>query len=343
MQSIGFRRFFCVYYVLLTEATDCQILLSSPVFPAFFKTIPAVFLVKVTAKKSGKKVSKTLYANAKVIGAGLRFTDAPTEVLIGSETKVTAKKCPSVAKVTFTSSDDAVATVDANDGTVKAIKAGKVTITATSDYGNEVKTDIAVKKAILTVVKQSKVNQLVATVVGDTKDLKTTDFTITNTATNATVPVKAVSVDKTDKTKVTIDTFVDMKDAKEYSVVYDGTTQKFTATNGTVANVGLTRLQVPAAEKTDVKAQSLDANGVVIGEFPITNANSAKGQVSTELTISKGYAEDAGVYLPAVGDTMNVKLTYHTGTFGTDGNETGKIENALTITAVDPSLVNYNF
>ena len=37
MQSIGFRRFFCVYYVLLTEATDCQILLSSPVFPAFFK------------------------------------------------------------------------------------------------------------------------------------------------------------------------------------------------------------------------------------------------------------------------------------------------------------------
>lgn len=299
--------------------------------------------VKVTAKKSGKKVSKTLYANAKVIGAGLRFTSAPTDLAVGTEDKVVTKKCPSVAKVTYKSSDDAVATVDANDGTVKAIKAGKVTITATSDYGNEVKTDIAVKKAILTVVKQSKVNQLVATVVGDTKDLKTTDFTITNTVTNATVPVKAVSVDKTDKTKVTIDTFVDMKDAKEYSVVYDGTTQKFTATNGTVANVGLTRLQVPAAEKTDVKAQSLDANGVVIGEFPITNANSAKGQVSTELTISKGYAEDAGVYLPAVGDTMNVKLTYHTGTFGTDGNETGKIENALTITAVDPSLVNYNF
>ena len=140
MQSIGFRRFFCVYYVLLTEATDCQILLSSPVFPAFFKTIPAVFTVKVTAKKSGKKVSKTLYANAKVIGAGLRFTDAPTEMVIGSETKVTAKKCPSVAKVTFTSSDDAVATVDANDGTVKAVKAGKVTITATSDYGKKVTT-----------------------------------------------------------------------------------------------------------------------------------------------------------------------------------------------------------
>ena len=267
-------------------------------------------------------------------------------VAIGSTTKLTnTKKNSSRAKITYTSSDDSIATVAA-DGTVTGVKAGKATITAKITVGKDSATttkDVEVKKAILTAVKQSKVNQLAATVVGDTKDLKATDFTITNTATNATVPVKAVSVDKTDKTKVTIDTFVDMKDAKEYNVVFDGTTQKFTATDGTVANVGLTRLQVPAAEKTEVKAQSLDANGVVIGEFPITNGNSAKGQVSTDLTISKGYAEDTGIYLPAVGDTMTVKLTYHTGTFGTDGNETGKIEQTFTITAVDPSLVNYSF
>lgn len=40
---------------------------------------------------------------------------------------------------------------------------------------------------------------------------------------------------------------------------------------------------------------------------------------------------------------MVAKITYHTGTFGTDGTETGKIEDTATITAVDPSTINYNY
>ena len=346
---IRFNRFLYVACVLLVEVILPQTLFTNPVFPTLPRKIPSIFPVKVTYKTSTKKSAKTktkkLTYTLKVAKVGVALS-GDSVVAIGSTTKLTnTKKNSSRAKITYTSSDDSIATVAA-DGTVTGVKAGKATITAKITVGKDSATttkDVEVKKAILTAVKQSKVNQLAATVVGDTKDLKATDFTITNTATNATVPVKAVSVDKTDKTKVTIDTFVDMKDAKEYNVVFDGTTQKFTATDGTVANVGLTRLQVPAAEKTEVKAQSLDANGVVIGEFPITNGNSAKGQVSTDLTISKGYAEDTGIYLPAVGDTMTVKLTYHTGTFGTDGNETGKIEQTFTITAVDPSLVNYSF
>ena len=339
----------CVACVLLVVLILLPFIFTNPVFPTLPRKIPCVFPVKVTyktsTKKNAKAKTKKLTYTLKVAKVGVALS-GDSVVAIGSTTKLTnTKKNSSRAKITYTSSDDSIATVAA-DGTVTGVKAGKVTITAKITVGKDSATttkDVEVKKAILTAVKQSKVNQLAATVVGDTKDLKATDFTITNTATNATVPVKAVSVDKTDKTKVTIDTFVDMKDAKEYNVVFDGTTQKFTATDGTVANVGLTRLQVPAAEKTEVKAQSLDANGVVIGEFPITNGNSAKGQVSTDLTISKGYAEDTGIYLPAVGDTMTVKLTYHTGTFGTDGNETGKIEQTFTITAVDPSLVNYSF
>ena len=252
------------------------------------------------------------------------------------------KVCPTTATATYASSDEKVATVDA-DGKITGVAAGEATITATTDYGKTATAKVTVKKMVLTDAKQTKADQIVATVKGDTTGLKATDFTITNTATNATVPVKAVSVDKTDKTKVTIDTFTEMKDAKEYNVVLDGVTVKFTATDGTVANVALSRAQIPAAEKTEVKAQSLDANGVVIKEFAITNKNPAKGQVSVDLTITKGYAEEKGVYLPAVGDTMTAKLVYHTGTFGTDGNETGAIEQTFTITAIDPSLVNYNF
>lgn len=40
---------------------------------------------------------------------------------------------------------------------------------------------------------------------------------------------------------------------------------------------------------------------------------------------------------------MAAKITYHTGSFASDGTETGVIENAATITAVDPSTINYNY
>ena len=339
MQSIGFRRFFCVYYVLLTEATDCQILLSSPVFPAFFKTIPAVFLVKVTAKKSGKKVSKTLYANAKVIGAGLRFTDAPTEMVIGSETKVTAKKCPSVAKVTFTSSDDAVATVDANDGTVKAIKAGKVTITATSDYGNEVKTDIAVKKYILNSVAQTKADTFETSVAGATKDIKAADITVKNTENNVVVPVKSVSVDSKDATKVTFTTFAGLTDGKTYDVTLDGTTKQVPVSNGKVASVNVNKLTVPVATETEIKLVSKDANGVVLDESAYGSQDASKYDFS--LTTNNGYVNGSKLYLNKIGDTATAEVTYKSGKYGTDGKPEGNITSGkVTITAVDQATVN---
>ena len=338
MQSIGFRRFFCVYYVLLTEATDCQILLSSPVFPAFFKTISAVFLVKVTAKKSGKKVSKTLYANAKVIGAGLRFTDAPAEVLIGSETKVTAKKCPSVAKVTFTSSDDAVATVDANDGTVKAIKAGKVTITATSDYGNEVKTDIAVKKYILNSVAQTKANTLETVVLGKTSDIKPADIKITNTANNNAIAVKSVSVDKADATKVTVETFADMKDAAKYNVELDGTVQTFTATDGVVSDVNVTPVTIAANTKgTEIKGQTVDKNNIIIDEFKASEASGKNAELN--LSTTQGYVDGDKLVLPTVGNKGTAEVKYHTYKFDTNGNEVGAYTKKVDITAVAENAI----
>ena len=338
MQSIGFRRFFCVYYVLLTEATDCQILLSSPVFPAFFKTIPAVFTVKVTAKKSGKKVSKTLYANAKVIGAGLRFTDAPTEMVIGSETKVTAKKCPSVAKVTFTSSDDAVATVDANDGTVKAIKAGKVTITATSDYGNEVKTDIAVKKYILNSVAQTKANTLETVVLGKTSDIKPADIKITNTANNNAIAVKSVSVDKADATKVTVETFADMKDAAKYNVELDGTVQTFTATDGVVSDVNVTPVTIAANTKgTEIKGQTVDKNNIIIDEFKASEASGKNAELN--LSTTQGYVDGDKLVLPTVGNKGTAEVKYHTYKFDTNGNEVGAYTKKVDITAVAENAI----
>ena len=294
--------------------------------------------VKVTAKKSGKKVSKTLYANAKVIGAGLRFTDAPAEVLIGSETKVTAKKCPSVAKVTFTSSDDAVATVDANDGTVKAIKAGKVTITATSDYGNEVKTDIAVKKYILNSVAQTKANTLETVVLGKTSDIKPADIKITNTANNNAIAVKSVSVDKADATKVTVETFADMKDAAKYNVELDGTVQTFTATDGVVSDVNVTPVTIAANTKgTEIKGQTVDKNNIIIDEFKASEASGKNAELN--LSTTQGYVDGDKLVLPTVGNKGTAEVKYHTYKFDTNGNEVGAYTKKVDITAVAENAI----
>ena len=298
--------------------------------------------VKVTAKKGNKKVSKTLTAKASVINAGLKFTSAPTDMAVGAEEKVATKKCPSVAKVTYKSSDDTIATV-AEDGTVKAVKAGKVTITVTSDYGNTATTDIEVKKAILKSATQTEYNKIEAVIVGDTKELKAGDFKVTNTATNATVAVKSVAAKKNAADTFVIETFGDMTDAKDYAVEYAGSKATFTATDGTVAKVGITANEIAAASLTEVKATTLDKNGVVLKYFGIDNGNTAKGEATSEVKFAKGYQDGSKLYLPAVGDTATVKVTYHTGTFGTDGKENGNIEDTFTVTAVDPSLVNLTY
>ena len=298
--------------------------------------------VKVTAKKGKKAVSKKLTAKVTVINAGLKFTAAPTEMVVGTEDKVVVKKSPKAAKVTLTSSDDTIATV-AEDGTVKALKAGDVTITAASDYGKTATTAITVKKAIVKSAEQTEYNKIEAVIVGDTKDMKAGDIKVTNTATKATVAVKSVSAKKGAENTYVIETFTGMTDAKEYSVEYAGSVAAFTATDNTVDTVALTKTEVPAGIKTEVKAVTKDAKGVILGYFDLTNPSSAKGQVTTALTITKGYVQGSDVYLPAVGDTMAAKLTYHTGSFATDGTETGIKEATATITAVDPSTVTYNY
>ena len=338
-----------VDYVLLVAIILHQLLFTNPVFPTLPWKIPCVFPVKVTyktsTKKNAKAKTKKLTYTMKVAKASVALS-GESAVAVGSTTKLTTtKKASSRAKITYTSSDETIATVS-EDGTVKGVKAGKATITAKLTIGKDTATatqEVEVKKAILKSADQTEYNKIEAVIVGDTKDIKPADVKITNTATKATVAVKSISAKKGVENTYVIETFTGMTDAKEYSVEYAESTATFTATDNTVAKVALTKTEVPAGVKTPVQAVTKDAKGVVLGYFDLTNANSSKGQVTTALTITKGYVQGTDVYLPTVGDTMVAKITYHTGTFGTDGTETGKIEDTATITAVDPSTINYNY
>ena len=300
---------------------------------------------KTSTKKNAKAKTKKLTYTMKVAKASVALSGDSVVAVGDTTTLTTTKKASKRATITYTSSDDSIATVS-EDGTVKGVKAGKATITATLKIGKDTATatqDVEVKKAIVKSAGQTEYNKIEATIVGDTKDIKAGDVKVTNTATKATVAVKSVSLKKGTQNVYVIETFTGMTDAKEYSVEYAGSIAAFTATDGTVAGVALTKTEVPAGIKTEVKAVTKDAKGVVLGYCDLTNANSAKGQVTTALTITKGYVQGSDVYLPAVGDTMVAKLTYHTGSFAADGTETGKIEETATITAVDPSTVSYNY
>ena len=343
--------FLCVNCALLVALILPQTLFINPVFPTLPRKIPCVFPVKVTyktsTKKNAKAKTKKLTYTLKVAKVGVALS-GDSVVAIGSTTKLTnTKKNSSRAKITYTSSDDSIATVAA-DGTVTGVKAGKATITAKITVGKdsaETTKDVEVKNVILKSAAQKKASQIVATFAGDTSKLDKKDITITNTANNVVYPVKAISV-AADKKTVKIDTYSEMNDAKEYSVKYDGTEVTFTATDGTVADVGVsTTTIVKGTAGTEVKAQFLDKNQVVVKEFTLSDASN-DGSVDFNFTENKGYTDGNKLVLLNVGDTATAEVTYHTNKYDqTTGAETGKITKKFTITAVedDATLSNFNY
>ena len=312
-------------------------------FQPVFSTIPAVFPVKVTAKKNGKKVSKTLASNITVKNYKVRLEDATgatvsgtTIAVVGTPVQFTAKTAPAKAAVTYTSSDSAIATVDTT-GKVTPVKTGKVTITAATDKATTT-AEVEVKNYVLKSVAQTKANTLETVVLGKTSDIKPADIKITNTANNNAIAVKSVSVDKADATKVTVETFADMKDAAKYNVELDGTVQTFTATDGVVSDVNVTPVTIAANTKgTEIKGQTVDKNNIIIDEFKASEASGKNAELN--LSTTQGYVDGDKLVLPTVGNKGTAEVKYHTYKFDTNGNEVGAYTKKVDITAVAENAI----
>ena len=312
-------------------------------FQPVFSTIPAVFPVKVTAKKNGKKVSKTLASNITVKDYKVRLEDATgatvsgtTIAVVGTPVQFTAKTAPAKATVTYTSSDSAIATVDTT-GKVTPVKIGKVTITAATDKASTT-AEVEVKNYVLKSVAQTKANTLETVVLGKTSDIKPADIKITNTANNNAIAVKSVSVDKADATKVTVETFADMKDAAKYNVELDGTVQTFTATDGVVSDVNVTPVTIAANTKgTEIKGQTVDKNNIIIDEFKASEASGKNAELN--LSTTQGYVDGDKLVLPTVGNKGTAEVKYHTYKFDTNGNEVGAYTKKVDITAVAENAI----
>ena len=321
-----------------------QTFFTNPVFPTLPRKIPSIFPVKVTyktsTKKNAKAKTKKLTYTLKVAKVGVALS-GDSVVAVGSTTKLTnTKKNSSRAKITYTSSDDSIATVAA-DGTVTGVKAGKATITAKITVGKdsaETTKDVEVKKFILNSVTQSKLRELTVDVAGDTKALKATDFTVVNPKTNVKYPVSKIAVDSKNTTKVTLTMFADLSDAADYDVTLDGITKSFKATDGKVASISVDPLTIPYATEKEIKLVSKDANGVIVKELPYGKADSS--YTFTINTNGNGYTSGSNLYLNKAGDTAVAEISYKSGKYDKDGKPVDNIAaQKVTITAVDQSAV----
>ena len=296
---------------------------------------------KTSTKKNAKAKTKKLTYTMKVAKASVALS-GESAVAVGSTTKLTTtKKASSRAKITYTSSDDTIATVS-EDGTVKGVKAGKATIKATLKIGKDTATatqEVEVKNYVLSIVAQNKLTELTATVAGDTKNLKASNFTVKSEATNVVYPVSKVTVDSKDASKVTLTLFSELKDAATYDVTLDGITKTFVASDGKVASIALDKATIPYATETEVKLVSKDANGVVVKELKYGEADA-----SYDFTINtngNGYTNGSKLYLNKVGDTATAEITYKTGKYDQNGKPEGNIgPNKVTITASAQSEIN---
>lgn len=304
----------------------------------------ATVTVKVTAKKSGKTVKKTLTSKITVKPVAIKAKEAETTVAVGTTAKDLFTVAPAGKKLAYKSDNDTVATVDAN-GVVTAVKAGEATITASSKYAKAPATvKVTVKNYVLESVKQTKANTIETVVTGKTADLKAADFKVANTANNNVVAVKAVTVDKTDATKVTIETFADITDAATYAVTLDGVSKEFTATDGAVADITVAPLQITAdTEGTEIKAQATDKNGVVIKEFKVSEKPS---NIDFSLSTTQGYVNGDKLVLPTAGNKGVAEVTYHTYKYDANAVEIGAISKKFEIVAVaatPATIAGYNY
>ena len=326
-------------------------MLQIPVLSTLLAVWSVENIVKVTGKKSGKAVKKTLKATITVKNPSLTLK-AASEVAVGAKETVKATVKPASTKVTFSSSDDAIATVDATTGEVTGVKAGDVTITAKA--GKTTKTvKMAVKDFILKDVKQATTTKLTATVAGNTAALKASDFVITNTSSKATVAAKSVSVDKTDKTQVTVETYVAMADGKDYTVTVADVTKTFTATDGKIVKAEISPASVvvptPAnnsdgSNANDIVAKFTDASGVEIASVkPLEGTTKVPtGFTYVEFKVdatNNGYLSGNTLNLYKVGNTAKVTAIAHTGKYNASAVEEGNITAEATITGVDPTAV----
>ena len=188
-------------------------------------------------------------------------------------------------------------------------------------------------------VTQKKSSEFTVSFKKELDKVAVSNFVLTRDDDAKDMQIKTADLNATDKTKVTMTTYLSLTDGKSYTLSYtdaDKNTTKatFIASDGKLAAFGLTPLKVTAGTATELKYQSLDANGVVLGETKVGEA-AAGITVSYTFTNTTGsYPDGSKIYMPTIGDKATVTVEKHTYVYNADGTEKDTIKGVFEVEAV---------
>ena len=201
--------------------------------------------------------------------------------------------------------------------------------------------------AKITAATQKETKKVAVTFSKAVDAVKTADFTIVRVDGNVAIPVKAAKLDD-DKKAATIETYTDMKDGKEYKVTYTAADEaktvsevNFIATDAKVAKLAVSTTTIPANDFTEVKINTIDAQGVLLGSYKFSELGQQKITADVKCS-ANGYKQNDDIYLKNAGDTAEIKTILHTYQYE-NGVEKDTIEETFVVTAVDETYAGYTF
>ena len=299
--------------------------------------------VKITAKstKTGKAVATKTF---KVLQRATSIAADVSELYlnVGETATINVTKTPATSTdvVRFSSADKTIATVGTTSGKVTAKAEGKCTIRiyskATKATANNSKTNKVTNVEIYVGTHLKEAIQRSTTeldlVFHKAANVKSSDLVIMNDETKVSYPVKSVSIDKEDNKVAHVELFAELKDGKTYTVQCNKTSAQFTATDDRIDRLQIVPTEIACGKKQPIYVQMVDANGVILGNYTMSNAQEGSIEFESVEIKGGGRTENDSIVFDSIDASCEVKVCYHTYKYN-NGQEEGKIELTQTIKA----------
>ena len=308
-------------------------------------TAPGAVTIKANSKKTGKEVAR------KTFTVRQRCTSVKASDIYlnpGDSAYVKAKLTPSTSTdvIRFYSNDKEIVTIGSTSGKARAYQKGETTIKVIAKASNSTSSSNKANKA-------TNINVYVGAYIDSAQQLETTriklgfktditgydmkasDFSISNSKTKRNFTVKDISVSDN---SVILTTNDKINDGGTYTVKYDKSSAKFTATDGRITDMEISPTVVPEKTKTEITVDLKDKDGVIVESYNTVNK---PGYIDFSVSTKSGFLSyDGKLYLNNVQSTATARAVYHTYNYEKDESgktvETGMADTGnVTITACE--------
>ena len=308
-------------------------------------TAPGAVTIKAKSKKTGKEVAR------KTFTVRQRCTSVKASDIYlnpGDSAYVKAKLTPSTSTdvIRFYSNDKEIVTIGSTSGKARAYQKGETTVsviakasksTSNSNKANKATNINVYVGAYIDSAQQLETTRIKLGFKTDITgyDMKASDFSISNSKTKRNFTVKDISVSGN---SVILTTNDKINDGGTYTVKYDKSSAKFTATDGRITDMEISPTVVPEKTKTEITVDLKDKDGVIVESYNTVNK---PGYIDFSVSTKSGFLSyDGKLYLNNVQSTATARAVYHTYNYEKDESgktvETGMADTGnVTITACE--------